>query len=180
MTTLLQASGRWNVTPTVVAKGTWTVVASAPDPAGNIGRARQVLTIAAEPSPGPDGGSFNAVGGTTVTPDGTQKVKGLSLAIGTKVTAPAGGRVVATANGIVTIEGVRKAIRLTTVTTALAAGQSTSLKLVPNGTRKTARAALRKVKSAVKAGKQVTARIRVKIVDAAGHVRAVTRTVTLT
>jgi hypothetical protein len=180
MTTLLQENGKWNVTPTVVARGAWTVVASAPDPAGNIGRARQVLTIEVEASPGSGGDTFNAVGGTTVTPDGTQKVKGFSLSIGTKVTAPAGGRVVATANGMVTIKGVKKAIRLTTVTTALAAGQSTSLKLVPNGTRKTARAALRKVKSALRAGKKVTATIRVKIVDAAGNVRAVTRTVTLT
>ena len=180
MTTLLQANGRWNVTPTVVAKGAWTVVASAPDPAGNIGRARQVLTIAAEASPGPGGGSFNAVDGTTVAPDGSQKVKGTSLSIGTKVTAPAGGRVVATANGTVKIEGVKKPIRLTPVTAALAAGQSTILKLVPNGTSKAARAVLRKVKRAVKLGKKVTAAITVKIVDAAGNVRVVRRTVTLT
>ena len=46
MTTLVQANGTWNVTPTFVGEGTWPVVASAPDPAGNVGSARQTLTIA--------------------------------------------------------------------------------------------------------------------------------------
>ena len=45
MTTLVQANGSWNATPTSVDKGSWTVVASAPDPAGNVGIARQVLTV---------------------------------------------------------------------------------------------------------------------------------------
>ncbi|HEX6390765.1 MAG TPA: Ig-like domain-containing protein, partial [Solirubrobacteraceae bacterium] len=46
MTTLLQSNRTWNVTPTPVAKGTWRVAASAPDPAGNVGRDAQSLTIA--------------------------------------------------------------------------------------------------------------------------------------
>jgi hypothetical protein len=45
MTTLLQTNGTWNATPTAVAEGTWPVVASAPDPAGNVGVATQMLTV---------------------------------------------------------------------------------------------------------------------------------------
>ncbi len=45
MTTLLQANGTWNATPTFVGEGAWPIVASAPDPAGNVGRAAQILTI---------------------------------------------------------------------------------------------------------------------------------------
>ena len=48
MTTLLQANGSWNATPTLVGKGNWPVVASAPDPAGNVGSASQTLTIASD------------------------------------------------------------------------------------------------------------------------------------
>ena len=41
-----------NATPTPVGNGTWTVVASAPDPAGNVGSAMQTLAI--DPgAPGP-------------------------------------------------------------------------------------------------------------------------------
>ena len=56
MTTLLQANGTWNATPTFVGEGTWPVVASAADAAGNVGSASQVLTIEAEPEsrPAPD------------------------------------------------------------------------------------------------------------------------------
>jgi len=46
MTTLVQRNGSWNATPRSVGTGTWLVVASAPDPAGNVGIARQALTIA--------------------------------------------------------------------------------------------------------------------------------------
>jgi hypothetical protein len=46
ITTLLQANRTWNVTARTVREGRWSVVASAPDPAGNVGRARQVLTVA--------------------------------------------------------------------------------------------------------------------------------------
>ena len=55
MTTLVQANGTWNATPTLVGEGTWPVVASAPDPAGNVGSARQALTIAADAPAGPGG-----------------------------------------------------------------------------------------------------------------------------
>ena len=37
MTTLVQGNGSWNATPTFVGEGVWTVVASAPDPARNLG-----------------------------------------------------------------------------------------------------------------------------------------------
>jgi hypothetical protein len=49
MTTLLQTKGTWNATPSAVGEGTWTILASAPDPAGNVGSARQTLTIANGP-----------------------------------------------------------------------------------------------------------------------------------
>jgi Ice-binding-like/Bacterial Ig-like domain len=68
MTTLLQPNGTWNATPTYVGDGTWTVIASAPDPAGNVGSAEQTLVIGPEdlppepPTPTPGGG---APGGTT-------------------------------------------------------------------------------------------------------------------
>jgi hypothetical protein len=52
MTTLLQANGTWNATPAPVGEGTWLVVASATDPAGNVGSARQALTIASHTIPG--------------------------------------------------------------------------------------------------------------------------------
>jgi hypothetical protein len=55
ITTLLQANGTWNATPTFVGAGTWSVVASAPDPAGNVGSATQILTIATDASPVPAG-----------------------------------------------------------------------------------------------------------------------------
>ena len=51
MTTLLQADGTWNATPTHVGDGTWAVVASAPDPAGNVGSAAQNLVIGLEAAP---------------------------------------------------------------------------------------------------------------------------------
>jgi len=45
MTTLLQADGTWNATANPVAEDTYPVVASAPDPAGNVGSAAQSLSI---------------------------------------------------------------------------------------------------------------------------------------
>jgi hypothetical protein len=62
MTTLVQANGSWNATPAPVGKGTWLVIASAADPAGNIGSATQTLTIA---TPAPSGsGATGQTGGT--------------------------------------------------------------------------------------------------------------------
>ena len=46
MTAILQDGGTWNTTPNTVGEGVWTVVASATDPAGNVGSATQTLTIA--------------------------------------------------------------------------------------------------------------------------------------
>jgi Ice-binding-like/Bacterial Ig-like domain len=47
MTTLVQTSGSWNATPSAaVGDGTWPVLASVTDPAGNVGSAKQRLTIA--------------------------------------------------------------------------------------------------------------------------------------
>jgi hypothetical protein len=45
MTTLLQPDGKWNATPGAVKLGKWLVIASVTDPAGNVGTARQTLTI---------------------------------------------------------------------------------------------------------------------------------------
>jgi hypothetical protein len=196
MTTLLQANGTWNATPSAVAGGTWAIVASAPDLAGNVGGARQMLTIATDdagkplkpiaspprskaPKLGVDG-KFNAVADTKVTHNSSQKVVGSVLSIGTKVTAPAGGAVVVTANGTVKIKGVKHAIRLTTTKVSLAAGQSTTLRVRPTGTRKAIKAALATLKAAVKARKIVTATVTLRIVDTARHARVVERTVQLT
>jgi len=211
MTTLLQANRTWNATPSVVGQGTWTIVASAADPAGNVGSATQALTIAAAVPPGgagaaspgstgatgqapastpvvkPDppssgGGPTGTVATTTVARDGVQKVAvaGRLLSIGTKVTAPAKGAVVVTANGTVRIKGVKKAIRLITTTTRIAAGQTLTLKLKPKGNKKVAAAATKKIKAAIKQGKKVTATITLKIVDVAGNTRNAKRTVKLT
>jgi hypothetical protein len=57
MTTLLQANGTWNTTPTPLGDGTWAVVASAPDPAGNVGSANQTLTITTGTTAGSGGSS---------------------------------------------------------------------------------------------------------------------------
>jgi hypothetical protein len=186
VTTLLQGNGTWNATPTLVGAGTWAIVASAPDLAGNVGSFRQILTIAAIVSPprskapklGVDGS--NALADTKVTPNGSQKLVGSALSIGTKVTAPAGGPVVVTAHGAVKIKGVRTAITLTTTTARIAAGRSTTLRLVPTGTRKAVKATLAKLRAAVKARKTVTATMSLSIVDTAGHARVVQRTVQLT
>ncbi len=204
ITTLVQANGTWNVTPTFVGEGTWQVVASAPDPAGNVGSARQTLAVATGapsgsgetgqtvapvqsvapatvPTPAPGRGrSINAVATTTIARGASQKVKGSSLSIGTKVTAPADGPVVATARGTVKIKGVKHAVKLTSATATVAAGQSATLRLEPKGAKKAAKAAFLTIKKATRKGVEVTATITVKIVDAAGNTRAVTRTVKLT
>ena len=67
MTTLLQANGTWNATPTLVGDGTWAVVASATDPAGNVGSAAQTLTTGPD-SVGPTGETPSTVTPTTITP----------------------------------------------------------------------------------------------------------------
>ncbi len=203
MTTLVQANGTWNVTPTFVGEGTWPVVASAPDLAGNVGSASQTLTIAIHspagsgetgqaatpaqsvapsvvPTPAQAARAINAVAKTTVARRRSQKVKGSSLSIGTKVTAPTDGSVVATASGTVEIKGVKQAVKLTSATATLAGGQSATLTLRPKGAKTAARAAFLRIKKATTEGVQVTATITIKIVDAAGNTREVTRTVKLT
>jgi hypothetical protein len=177
MTTLVQANGTWNVTPAFVGAGTWGVDASAPDPAGNIGSARQTLSIV---TASPAAGSPSPAAATIVAPDARQKVKGFVLAIGTKVTAPTAGAVVVTATGNVKIKGVKKAIKLASVTVKVAAGHSLTLMLKPAGTKKVASAAVKKIKRAVDAGTKVTAAIALRIVDAAGNTRHAQRTVKLT
>jgi len=69
MQTLLQANHTWNATPTLVGEGTWQVVASASDPAGNVGSAWQTLTIvrpvalnAFTPTSGPTGTDVTITG----------------------------------------------------------------------------------------------------------------------
>jgi Ice-binding-like/Bacterial Ig-like domain len=64
VTTLLQANGTWNATPTAVGKGKWTVVASVPDPAGNIGTAKQILTITSN-TISPTGSTGTSGGGSS-------------------------------------------------------------------------------------------------------------------
>ncbi len=119
MTTLLQTSGTWNATPSFVGDGRWQVVASAPDPAGNVGTGRQTLTIAAPltlsaftPTSGPAGThvtitgadfrststvKFNGVAATVVSPVLPSKLVAVVPASATKgtitvtnTTAPAG------------------------------------------------------------------------------------------
>ncbi|MFA4928316.1 MAG: Ig-like domain-containing protein [Patulibacter sp.] len=223
ITTLVQADGTWNATPTPVGYGAWAISAAVPDPAGNVGRAGQLLTIAAaappEPvDPGgpvppvipglPDGGATPVTPLTPVTPTppvapvvpsappapggaptpatratiargDRQKLTGTSLSIGTKVTASRTGRIVATASGTVRIKGVKRATALTRSTAKIAAGKSTTLRLRLKGTGRTTRSAFKKLRTAVRTGKVVTATITLAIVDAAGNTRKARRTVTL-
>jgi hypothetical protein len=71
MTALVQADGSWNATAFPVAEGTWLVVASITDPAGNLGTAQQVLTVATQllPAFGAAGstGAAGSIGGSGVT-----------------------------------------------------------------------------------------------------------------
>jgi len=212
MTTLLQANGSWNATPTFVGAGTWQVVASAPDPAGNVGSDGQTLTIGSAGTPPsstppsstppsstpppaalvvppdvpvtapPSSSSVltTAAAESAVAPSGSRKLKRASLWIGTKVTAPAAGRVIATATGAVRIKGVKKAIKLSRVTKTVAAGQSATLKLKPKGAKRVSASKFNKIKRAVEQGMRVTATIQVKLVDAHGTTRTVKRTVRLT
>ena len=97
-----------------------------------------------------------------------------------KVTAPAVGRVIATASGSVKIKGAKKAIKLKRVTRTVAAGRSATLKLKPKGTKTASVAAFNRIKRAVRQGKRVTATISIKLVDANGHARTVKRVLKLT
>ena len=206
LTTLVQANGTWNATPTVIGQGTWSVVASATDPAGNVGSAGQTLTIGpgdAVPPGAPPGAppgtppavpplapptapvpgsspSPDAVATTAVTRSGRQRIKRYPLSIATNVTAGTSGAVVASATGTVKVAGARGSIPLTRVVARLAAGRSATLKLRPRGTTKAAAAAFRTINRAARKGKKVTATITVRLSDAFGHTRVVRRSVTLT
>ncbi|MEJ7891490.1 MAG: Ig-like domain-containing protein [Solirubrobacteraceae bacterium] len=200
MTTLVQANGSWNATPSFVGEGTWPVSASVPDPAGNVGTANQTLIISgggAEPTPTPTSTptsaptstptsaptpaptatpkpgavAFNAVDKATVERDTSQRVRGGRLTIATKVTAPSAGRVTATVIGAVRIKGARKAVKLKGAKAAVPAGQTVTLK---------AKAPSQAIAKAVKKGRAATAAITVALVDAAGYTREIARTVKLT
>ena len=71
LTTLVQVNGSWNATATSVADGSWQVIATVTDPAGNIGNAIQILTLASSNSglTGPAGppGHTGATGHTGQT-----------------------------------------------------------------------------------------------------------------
>ncbi|MDX6644997.1 MAG: hypothetical protein QOK40_724, partial [Miltoncostaeaceae bacterium] len=129
---------------------------------------------------GGGGGPNTPASQTTLSRDSSLKVRGFSLWIATKVTAPARGRIVATANGTVKITGVRTAIRLTSATARIAAGRSATLRLKPGGARTAAAAGFTRIKTAVTKGTKVTATITIRIVDAAANTRVVRRTVNLT
>jgi hypothetical protein len=130
-------------------------------------------------TPAPKRRTLDAVATTTVTGNARQTMKGPKLSIGTTVTAPAGGRIVATARGTVRLGRSTRAISLTTARTALHAGRSTTLRLVPRGTAKAAGAACARLAAALRTGTSAIATITITIADAAGHTRIVTRTVTL-
>ena len=57
LTTTVQTGGTWSVTPTALAAGTHTVVASITDPAGNTGTATQTLTVNARAAADPPASS---------------------------------------------------------------------------------------------------------------------------
>jgi hypothetical protein len=183
LTTLLQPNGTWNATPTSVGDGTWTVIASAPDPAGNVGSAQQTLVIGPDAPPPvvppADPGSPPAVPAPTVPGNGSQPVSGHSISIGTTVTASAGSGVVATGSGTVKIQGVKKKITLATAVMTLQAGQSGQLNLKPKGNKAAVRAAFKQINAALADGRKVVAALTITMVDDAGtHV--VKRTVELT
>ncbi len=90
MTTLLQTNGTWNATPKFVGEGVWQVVATAHDPAGNVGVAKQTLTIAGPviinaftPASGPAGTTVT-ITGAEFTPTTTVKFNGVAVTVLTR------------------------------------------------------------------------------------------------
>lgn len=68
----------------------------------------------------------------------------------------------------VKIKGVKQAIKLTNATATIAAGQSETLKLTPKGHQEGGQGSVQEeIDTAAREGKDVTATITVKIVDAA-------------
>ncbi|MDQ2700733.1 MAG: Ig-like domain-containing protein, partial [Actinomycetota bacterium] len=74
LTTLIQADGSWNTNPGLVGEGTWPVLASTRDLAGNIGNASQTLNI----------------GPAVITPTHALKVTRTGNGQGTVRSSPAG------------------------------------------------------------------------------------------
>ena len=151
-------TARWNATPAFVGEGTWPVLASAADPAGNVGSADADAHDRAAPRGGGStarrstgsviparrsaahardvaagGGGPRAPRHDHGRPRGSQRVEGPVLSIATKVTAPAKGAVAVTASGSVKIKGVKKAIKLASKTVKLAAGQSADAEAQADG-----------------------------------------------
>jgi Ice-binding-like/Bacterial Ig-like domain len=78
MTTLLQTNHTWNATPnSAVGDGTWSVLASDADPAGNVGSAKQHLTITKAATSGTGHGGS---GGSGANPGGPGNTGGTGSA----------------------------------------------------------------------------------------------------
>lgn len=152
LTTLLQANGSWNVTPTSLDDGSWLVVASAQDPAGNVGRARQTLT------------KDTMITDARLKAKKTQEQQGKRVKIVAR--ASAGEPVDLLARGKVKIKGNPKAIKLGAVRESAEADQAVKLVLKP-----TKKKHHRKILRALRAGKKVEAAISVLFADSAGNKR---------
>lgn len=81
ITTLLQPNGTWNATPAPVGFGVWPIIASAADPAGNSGSARQTLTIAPPGSPKPPATGHPAPKPPATPPTSKQMLAALAHAL---------------------------------------------------------------------------------------------------
>jgi hypothetical protein len=108
-----------------------------------------------------------------------RRLRGTGLSVTTTVRAPVDGRIVATVRGSVRIAGQRRTVPLTTATARIAAGGRATPTVRPKG-RKAVAAAFRRIRTAARRGTAVTARLTVRVVDAAGNVRTVKRSVRLT
>jgi hypothetical protein len=84
VTTLLQANGTWNATPTALGKGKWAIVASVPDPAGNVGTAKQIITITGNATL-PTGSGAGSTGGSSGGSGGGQTGSSGSTGAGTSL-----------------------------------------------------------------------------------------------
>jgi len=144
LTTLVQPNGTWNATPTALSDGTWLIVASVPDPAGNVGTATQTLTIATTVSTGAAGptgasgltgtpgasGGIGAAGapGTTSAP-GTAGVSGSTGAAGST-----GGP--GSTSGSPSARPPRLTLRLSAASFSGARGNPVQVRFVLNGPAK--------------------------------------------
>lgn len=154
MTTLLQANGSWNATPTFVGKGTWRVVASAPDPSGNVGRAAQALTISTSTTP-PD----TTVRGSAKARK-TQKQRGKKIVVKAQLKAEENLGVVATGK----VRFKKRTYGLRAQRKSIASGGSMALKLKPRKSKDS-----RMLAKALKGGKKAKAKLKVKLTDGAGN-----------